>query len=207
MPFRPAIALLALAVSGAVPAGAQQAATKTAIFAGGCFWCVESDFDHLKGVVSTESGYTGGTLDNPTYADVVSETTGHYESVQVTFDPAQVSYDTLLDVYFHAIDPTDADGQFCDRGPSYRTAVFTTDADQMKAAEAAKAKVAAELGKPVATLIAGAKTFYPAEDYHQDYYLKNPVKYQYYRLGCGRNDRVRQVWGDKAYRGIGEAGS
>ncbi|WP_226577944.1 peptide-methionine (S)-S-oxide reductase MsrA [Acuticoccus sediminis] len=177
---------------------ARQAATgptATAIFAGGCFWCVESDFDKVKGVVATQSGYTGGHVANPTYQQVSHENTGHYEAVKVTYDPARVSYRTLVEYFFRHVDPTDAGGQFCDRGESYRTAIFVGDEAQREAAEAAKADAAAALHEAIVTPIETAGPFYPAEDYHQDYYEKNPLKYRYYRWNCGRDARVEEVWG------------
>ncbi|MBO0905774.1 peptide-methionine (S)-S-oxide reductase MsrA [Jiella sonneratiae] len=177
------------------PAVAQK--SETAIFAGGCFWCVESDFDHVAGVLDTTSGYIGGKAQNPTYYDHE----GFREAVRITYDPSKVSYDKLLEVYWHSVDPTDAGGQFCDRGHAYTTAIYATSAAQMKEAKASEAAVKKDLGQ-VATEIAMAPTFWPAEGYHQDYYKKNPVKYRFYRTGCGRNDRVKSVWGDKAYMGI-----
>lgn len=175
---------------------------ETAIFAGGCFWCVESDFDHVPGVFETVSGYTGGHLDNPTYRDVVSETTGHREAVKISYDPTKVSYETLLNVFFRSVDPTDAHGQFCDRGESYTTAIYTLDETQKKQAEDAYAEAMDDLGRDLATVIAPASMFYPAEDYHQDYYLKNPVRYYGYRLGCRRDQRVKDLWGKQAHQGI-----
>ena len=168
----------------------------TAVFAGGCFWCMESDFDKVDGVVSTISGYTGGTVANPTYKQVSHETTGHYESVKVTYDPDKVSYADLVDYYFHHIDPTDADGQFCDRGPSYRSAIFVADEDQRETAEAEITTInqSGVLETPVVTKVIDAGTFWPAETYHQDYYKKNPLKYRYYRTACGRDGRVKKVW-------------
>jgi peptide-methionine (S)-S-oxide reductase len=170
----------------------------TAVFAGGCFWCVEADFDKVDGVVSTISGYTGGKVANPTYKQVSHEKTGHYEAVKVTYDPDKVSYDALVDYYFHHIDPTDATGQFCDKGESYRSAVFVADAEQREVAEAEVDMINASgvLGTPVVTQILDASTFWPAEDYHQDYYKKNPLKYRYYRTACGRDARVKKVWAD-----------
>jgi peptide-methionine (S)-S-oxide reductase len=175
---------------------------ETAIFAGGCFWCVESDFDHVPGVLETVSGYTGGHFDNPTYRDVVSETSGHREAVQITYDPSKVSYDQLLDVFWRSVDPTDADGQFCDRGESYTTAIFTLNGDQQALAEASSAKAMKDLSAKFATLIAPASMFFPAEDYHQNYYQKNPVRYNFYRLSCRRDARVQALWGPEAHRGI-----
>lgn len=175
---------------------------KVAIFAGGCFWCVEKDFDHVPGVLKTISGYTGGHLDNPTYKDVVRETTGHREAVQVTYDPSKVTYDQLLDVFWRSVDPTDPGGQFCDRGESYTTAIYTLDDEQQVAAEASSKKAMEALGQQIATVIMPASMFYPAEDYHQDFYQKNPVRYRVYRLGCRRDARVEALWGDEAHRGI-----
>ena len=175
---------------------------KVAIFAGGCFWCVESDFDHVRGVLETISGYTGGHLDNPTYKDVVSETTGHREAVKITYDPAKVSYSELLHIFFRSVDPTDPGGQFCDRGESYSTAIYTLDEEQKKLAEASSAEAMKALDKTIVTVIVRASMFYPAEDYHQDFYLKNPIRYQYYRLGCRRDARIESLWGDEAHSGI-----
>ena len=189
-------AALALGLAGfAAPAGAQK--TETAIFAGGCFWCVESDFDHVNGVLDTTSGYIGGDNQNPTYRNHP----GHIEAVRITYDPSKVSYDKLLDVYWHSVDPTDAGGQFCDRGHSYTTAIFATSKQQLQEAKASEAAVKADLGS-IATQITMAPKFWDAEGYHQDYYKKNPLKYRYYRTGCGRNAKVKSVWGDKAYMGI-----
>ena len=177
------------------PPVAAPAATATAIFAGGCFWCVEADFDKVDGVLSTVSGYTGGHLANPTYEDVVREDTGHYEAVEVTYDPARVSYRMLVDHFFRTVDPVDAGGQFCDRGESYRTAIFTHSAEEKAEAEAAKAAAGEALGQPIVTPVLDAAPFYKAETYHQDYYEKNPLKYQYYRWSCGRDARVKELWG------------
>jgi peptide-methionine (S)-S-oxide reductase len=171
-----------------------------ATFAGGCFWCMEGPFDNVPGVVSTTSGYTGGTKVNPSYEDVSSGTTGHAESVQVVYDPKKVTYEKLLDVYWHNIDPTTRDRQFCDAGTQYRSAIFYHDAAQRQAAEASKAALekSKPFREPIVTQIVMAGAFYPAEDYHQDYYKKNPVRYQLYRSGCGRDARLKQLWGDKA---------
>ncbi len=170
-----------------------------AVFAGGCFWCTEADFDKVPGVISTTSGYIGGKLVKPTYEQVSGGGTGHIEAVQVVFDPRRVSYATLADHFFRTLDPLDAGGQFCDRGSQYRTALFVT-AQQREVALAATRKASAALKKPPATLILPATTFYPAEDYHQDYYKKNPVKYRFYRWDCGRDQRLKQVWGAAAGR-------
>jgi peptide-methionine (S)-S-oxide reductase len=167
----------------------------TAIFAGGCFWCVEADFEKLPGVLSAESGYTGGQLRNPTYEQVSHGGTGHAESVRIVYDPQKVTYEQLLDYFWHHVDPTVKDQQFCDHGNQYRTAIFVHSAEEKKLAEASKKKVEAELKKPIYTEIADAGTFYPAEEYHQDYYVKNPSKYKFYRWNCGRDQRIEQIWG------------
>jgi peptide-methionine (S)-S-oxide reductase len=187
---------------GPMPGGAKSQELATATFAGGCFWCVESDFDPIPGVVGTVSGYTGGTTDNPTYKQVGAGGTGHYEAVQITFDPSRVTYEHLLEAFWHSVDPTDPGGQFCDRGESYRTAVFVQGEAQRQVAEASKEMAEEALGAAIVTPIEDAGPFYPAEDYHQDYYQKNPLRYRYYRWGCGRNARVEQVWGEHAYQGI-----
>ena len=202
------VALLAGAVgiaSGALNATLSEAEAEapriegeSAVFAGGCFWCVESDFDKIDGVLATVSGYTGGTLDNPTYRDVVSETTGHYEAVRVTYDPSIVSYEALVEAFWRTVDPTDAGGQFCDRGDSYRTAIFVDDEAQRAAAVASKTalETSKALSDPVVTPILDLDVFWPAEEYHQDYYKKNPIRYRLYRTACGRDGRLREVWGD-----------
>jgi peptide-methionine (S)-S-oxide reductase len=183
---------LAILLLAAYAARAEQA---TATFAGGCFWCMEGPFESLPGVVSVTSGYTGGTKTNPSYEEVSAGGTGHAESVEIVYDPAQVSYEKLLDVFWHNIDPTVADRQFCDAGNQYRSAIFVHDAAQRKAAEASLAAVQKQLGVPVKTQIVDAGPFYAAEDYHQDYYKKNPVRYKFYRLNCGRDRTLEQVWG------------
>ncbi len=165
-----------------------------AVFAGGCFWCTESDFDHMAGVASTTSGYTGGQRANPTYEQVSAGNSGHIEAVRVAYDPRQISYATLVDRFFRTIDPTDEGGSFCDRGYQYRSAIFVRNAEERQIAEAAKARASRELGRPIATLILPAGDFYPAEDYHQDYYTKNPVRYRYYRWNCGRDQRIEAIW-------------
>jgi peptide-methionine (S)-S-oxide reductase len=189
------LAACTAAVETAVPRAAPAGPTAEAVFAGGCFWCVEHDFEELPGVIEAVSGYTGGTLQNPTYQDVVTETTGHYEAVRVIYDPAVVTYDQLLDYFWRHVDPTDADGQFCDRGPSYRTGIFVTE-DQREEAEASRAALQSSgvLPGPVVTEILPLGTFWEAEAYHQDYSEKNPARYQFYRRGCGRDARVREVW-------------
>ena len=192
----------AVAQTPAAPAKpAATAATAKATFAGGCFWCMEPPFDKLDGVISTTSGYTGGTKVNPTYQEVSAGITGHAEAVQVVYDPKKVTYEKLLDVFWHNVDPTQKDGQFCDHGTQYRTAIFAEDADQKRLAEASKAALAKS--KPfkgdLVTEIVAASTFYPAEEYHQDYYLKNPIRYKYYRSGCGRDARLKELWGSDGH--------
>ena len=174
-----------------------------ATFAGGCFWCVESDFDAVPGVVETISGYTGGTAENPTYKQVTAGGTGHREAVQIRYDPKQVSYERLLHIFWRSVDPTDDGGQFCDRGESYQTAIFVGNDEERRLAEGSKAALAQSmvLDEPVVTPIETAAAFYPAEGYHQDYYTKNPVRYRFYRFSCGRDSRVQQVWGKQAPRG------
>jgi methionine-S-sulfoxide reductase len=175
-----------------------------ATFAGGCFWCVESDFDNVPGVVRTVSGYTGGHLENPTYKQVTAGGTGHREAVQIYFDPQQIEYADLLEIFWRSVDPTDSGGQFCDRGESYTTAVFTDGEEQRRLAEASKASLdgADKLGLPIVTSIEPAGPFYEAEDYHQDYYLNNPVRYRFYRLTCGRDAQIEALWGSEAHQGI-----
>lgn len=172
------------------------AATEKAIFAGGCFWCMEPPFDKLEGVITTVSGYIGGQKENPTYREVSSGGTGHFEAVEVTYDPTKVSYETLLRTFWTNIDPLNAKGQFCDRGSQYLTAIFYLNEEQMNAAQASKkALIESELfDKTIATQVIVASRFYPAEEYHQDYYTKNPLKYHYYRNGCGRDIRLKQLW-------------
>ena len=174
--------------------------TAKATFAGGCFWCVEADFDKLDGVISTTSGYIGGTVANPTYEQVSAKTTGHAEVVEIVYDPRKVSYDRLLEFFWRTTDPTAKDRQFCDAGTPYRHAIFANGAEQLAAAKASLAALekTKPFKEPIVTQIALATTFYPAEDYHQDYYKKNPVRYKYYRNGCGRDARLKQLWGDLA---------
>lgn len=181
---------------------AQAEETKVAIFAGGCFWCVESDFDHVPGVVKTVSGYIGGETDSPTYQNHSSGR--HREAVQITYDPSKVSYKQLLHVFWRSVDPTDAGGQFCDRGHSYTTAIYGIGEEQLKEAAASKAELekSGVLKKPVATAIEEAGIFWPAEGYHQDYYKKNPTRYKLYRFGCRRDAAVTAVWGADAHAGI-----
>ena len=191
-----AVGILLLAGrSGEAPAQAPRSAeVASAVFAGGCFWCTESDFDHIAGVTETLSGYSGGRVRNPTYAQVSAGNTGHIEAVRISYDPARISYSSLVDRFFRTIDPLDSGGSFCDRGYQYRSAIFVATAEERRIAEAAKARVEQELGAEVATLILPRRAFYRAEEYHQDYYRKNPVRYRFYRWNCGREARLREVW-------------
>ena len=171
-----------------------------AIFAGGCFWCMEGPFDDVAGVLSTTSGYAGGTKEAPTYEEVSAGWTGHAESVRVVYDPKKVTYEQLLEIYWHNVDPLAADAQFCDHGHQYRTAIFTQDEAQKAAAEASKKALDAShrFKQPIVTEITPAGKFWPAEDYHQDFYVKNPLRYRFYRAGCGRDPRLRELWGEQA---------
>lgn len=191
-----AIAVLLPAMTAARGGGppVQDRPLAEAIFAGGCFWCMEPPFDALDGVVSTTSGYTGGRTQNPTYEQVSAGRTGHAEVVRVVYDPAKVSYERLLDVFWRNIDPLDAGGQFCDRGSQYRSAIFYLSGEQRRLAEASKLAVEARLGRRVATEVVAAGEFYRAEAYHQDYYQTNPVKYKFYKWNCGRDQRLEQIW-------------
>jgi peptide-methionine (S)-S-oxide reductase len=190
-----AVAFAGGAVAQMAPLPQPKLGQAVATFAGGCFWCVESDFDHVPGVISTTSGYTGGHVANPTYHQVSAGGTGHAESVEVIYDPKKVSYQQLLTYFWHHIDPTVKDRQFCDVGEQYRTAIFVHNDEERKLAEASKKKVESELKVPIYTQIANAGRFYPAEEYHQDFYKKNPVKYKFYRWNCGRDQRVEKIWG------------
>jgi peptide-methionine (S)-S-oxide reductase len=190
--------------------GAAQADQKTAVVAGGCFWCVEKDFESVPGVTSVVSGFAGGKTANPTYKQVTAGGTGHYEAVQVTYDDSKVNYTELMTLFFRSVDPTDAGGQFCDRGDSYRTAIFVSSPAERAAAEAASAEAEQQLGTPIATEILSAGPFYAAEDYHQDYYKSSDIiitrfgprtkasAYKLYREACGRDARVQQLWGSAA---------
>jgi peptide-methionine (S)-S-oxide reductase len=179
-------------------AKAPPAGMAVATFAAGCFWCTESDFDKVAGVVSTTSGYTGGSKANPTYYEVGNGRTGHTEGVRIVYDPKKVTYQKLLDVYWRNVDPFDARGQFCDKGSQYRPEIFVHDAEQKQLADASKAAVEKKLKRQVAVKITPAATFYVAEDYHQDYYNKNPVRYKFYRYNCGRDARLEAIWGPPA---------
>ncbi len=196
-------ALFVLAGDGRVhadPSTSRTGELQSATFAAGCFWCIEKDFDKLTGVVETISGYTGGQTPDPTYETVGRGGTGHTEALLVRFDPAQISYEALLDHYWRNVDLLDGDGQFCDRGDQYRPAIFTHDTEQARLAAASKAALASSgrFNQPIAVTIEAATRFYTAEDYHQGYYQKNPLRYRVYRAGCGRDARLRQLWGDEA---------
>jgi peptide-methionine (S)-S-oxide reductase len=198
---------LALAISltagGFASISTAHAETKTAIFAGGCFWCIEKDFEQVRGVVDVVSGYTGGKGNNPSYQNH----SGFLEAVKITYNPAVVSYESLLGTFWRTVDPTDPGGQFCDRGHSYTTAVFAANAMEKELAAKTKAEAAKALGKSIVTPIRDAAPFYNSEDYHQDYYKKNPSKYKYYRWSCGRNQTVEKLWGAEAYQGVAGHGS
>lgn len=167
--------------------------SKTAIFAGGCFWCMEPEFANIDGVSKVLSGYTGGHVVNPTYQQVSSGNTGHVEAIQVSYDPAKVSYSKLLDIFWENIDPLDEYGQFCDKGSQYRAGIFTFDEEQKKLAESSKEDIGKKLGQPITVIIKSASTFYPAEDYHQEFYIKSKDQYKRYRNGCGRDERLEQL--------------
>jgi peptide-methionine (S)-S-oxide reductase len=196
--FAKFLSMSAFALAAGLQVQPALAETQTAIFAGGCFWCVESDFDHVPGVISTTSGYSGGTLQNPTYQNHE----GHREVVKIEFDPARTSFDKLVDVFFRSVDPTDDGGQFCDRGHAYTTAIYVTDKAQKAAAEKSKEEAEAALGRPIVTPIESAGAFWQAEGYHLDYYKKNPLRYTYYRSACGRDARLEELWGKAAHQGI-----
>lgn len=190
-----ALLLLPLALDAAEDAKPVEA---VAIFAGGCFWCMEPPFDTLPGVISTTSGYIGGSVANPRYEEVSAGGTGHAEAVEVRYDPGQIGYDKLLQVFWHNIDPFAKDRQFCDRGDQYRSAIFYLDDEQKLLAEKSRSELEAKLGQTFETKIENADRFYAAEGYHQDYYEKNPIRYKYYRFNCGRDQRLKEVWGDAA---------
>ena len=195
--------LLLISLLGPVPA-AWAGATHEAVLAGGCFWCLEHDLETVPGVLSAESGYSGGHVDRPTYQQVSGERTGHQEAVRVRFDSGAITYSTLLRSYWRNVDPFDGGGQFCDRGDSYRPVIFTADAAQQEAADASARAAAQELGVPVASLkveIREAAHFWPAEGYHQNYADRNPIQYTYYRWACGRDKRLESVWGSTARKG------
>ena len=190
--------VLTLATGHAIAQQDKSAEYAKATFAGGCFWCMEPPYDKLEGVISTTSGYIGGDKKNPTYQEVSAGVTGHTEAVEVLYDPSVVDYQTLLDVFWKNIDPLVKDRQFCDVGDQYRTGIFYHDDRQQQLAEASKQKLtdSGRFDQPIVTEIVQAGTFYPAEEYHQDYYQKNPLRYKYYRFSCGRDNRLEELWGD-----------
>ncbi len=209
--MKPVVLLAAMAVGAMLSCASAQAQDRaTAIFAGGCFWCVESDFESVPGVIEAVSGFTGGHVENPAYKQVTRGGTGHYEAVEIAYDPGRVSHEQLLHLFFRSVDPTDAGGQFCDRGDSYRTAIFVSDTAERATAEAARAAAQSALGRQIVTPVLTRMAFYPAEDYHQDYYRgqnrvltrfgikRQSEAYRLYRDACGRDRRVRTLWGDDA---------
>ena len=191
--------LLIVSLFVSLPAMAAGGDTAYATFAGGCFWCIEADFEKVEGVLSVTSGYTGGELANPTYKQVSAGKTGHTEAVRVVFDPETVSYEELLEVFWRNIDPTVSDRQFCDVGSQYRSGIFFHSEAQREAAERSRAELerTKPFTDPIVTEITAATAFYPAEAYHQDYYKKNPIRYSYYRNGCGRDRRLAELWGEE----------
>jgi len=195
--YRPCIFLIGAVLLTSLPLHAQP--TQTALFAGGCFWCIESDFDKVPGVISTTSGYSGGHQKNPTYEEVSAGKTGHAEVVQIVYDPGKVSYAQLLEHFWRSIDPTTADGQFCDHGSQYHSAIFYLNEEQKHLAQTSKAALEKNkpFKEPIVTPITIATTFYPAEEYHQDFHSRNPVRYNYYRWNCGRDQRLEKLWGVK----------
>jgi len=196
MRFSALLAALLPAVARGLTPTAPTGGFKKATFAGGCFWCMEPPFDALDGVISTTSGYAGGRTKNPTYEEVSSGGTGHAESLQVVYDPQKVTYQNLLDVYWHNVDPLTPNAQFCDHGPQYRTVIFYADEEQKRLAEASKKalETSTRFKQPIVTEIVPLTEFYAAEEYHQDYYEKNPVRYKYYRYSCGRDARLKELW-------------
>jgi peptide-methionine (S)-S-oxide reductase len=206
MPRKPHLSAITVAIvwmlMAAPPALAQPDGDDLAeaIFAGGCFWCMEPPYDELAGVHETISGYMGGHVKNPTYQQVTSGETGHAEVVKVTYDPSLIDYGRLLEVFWRNIDPLTEDRQFCDRGSQYRSAIFYVDNEQRALAEASRQALEASerFNEPIVTEVTAAGTFYPAEDYHQDYYQKNPLRYKLYRYNCGRDQRLKKLWGDEA---------
>jgi peptide-methionine (S)-S-oxide reductase len=198
MKYARILASAALAAGMLGAGGAAAAEPETAIFAGGCFWCMEEAYEKVPGVIAAVSGYAGGEVENPTYRQVSSGGTGHYEVVEVEYDPDQVTYEQLLDVFWRNIDPFDARGQFCDKGSQYLSAVFVASEEEQALAEATKAEVEAEFDMPVATEILPEPVFYTAEDYHQNYYKTTSARYNFYKFGCGRPQRLEELWGKPA---------
>ncbi|MCH4811032.1 peptide-methionine (S)-S-oxide reductase MsrA [Vreelandella neptunia] len=195
--FRP-LTLCVMTAAGLASASLQAQSTAQATFAGGCFWCMEPPYDNQPGVSATISGYIGGELENPTYEDISRGGTGHAEVVQIEYDSEQISYEQLLEIFWRNIDPFAVDRQFCDVGDQYRSAIFYHDEVQRELAEASKTEMEARFDRDIATQIVPATTFWPAEEYHQDYYQKNPVRYKFYRYSCGRDGRLEEVWGEEA---------
>lgn len=209
IPLRYIFVVALLIIAGYLPVNAAEPKRKVptppgklekAVFAGGCFWCMEAPFDRLSGVVSVTSGYTGGKKKNPTYEEVSAGGTGHAEAVQIVYDPAKISYEKLLTIFWHNIDPTVKNRQFCDKGDQYRSAIFYTSTEQQRTALQSKKtlETSKPFSEPIVTEIVQAGEFYPAEDYHQQYYKKNPLRYRYYRSGCGRDQRLKELWGSAA---------
>ncbi|WP_127142872.1 peptide-methionine (S)-S-oxide reductase MsrA [Pelagibacterium montanilacus] len=198
------VPLIAAAAAITLLGGVSNAQAATALFAGGCFWSVEANFDKVEGVTGTVSGFAGGSVEDPTYEQVIYFDTGHRETVEVTYDPEVVDFDTLMTVFWHSIDPTDASGQFCDKGQHYRTAVFALDDEQAAAAQASKTAIAQETGWDIATEILPEATFWAAGDEHQNFHIENAAHYQRYRVGCGRDNRLAELWGDRALWGTSE---
>ncbi|WP_245960760.1 peptide-methionine (S)-S-oxide reductase MsrA [Wenzhouxiangella sediminis] len=198
--LRSALALMALGLTLASGLAVAQSedGLERATFAGGCFWCMEPPYDKVDGVVETISGFSGGHVVDPSYEQVVRGGTGHLEVVQVVYDPGKVGYEKLLDIYWRNVDPFDGGGQFCDRGESYRPAIFVNGEEQGRLARQSLRDVQARFGQPIEVTIEPFEAFYAAEDYHQDYYDKNPIRYKYYRWRCGRDDRLEEVWGERA---------
>ena len=194
-----AVSLMAAAFLTVPVSAADRSETAYATLAGGCFWCMEADFEKIEGVISVTSGYTGGTVVNPTYEQVSAGGTGHTEAVRIVYDPTIIGYDELLAIFWHSIDPTVSDRQFCDAGSQYRSAIFYHDERQRDTAQRSRAELEENkvLPEPIVTEITAAIAFYPAEAYHQDYYKKNPIRYAYYRKGCGRDRRLAELWGEK----------
>lgn len=198
-PLALSVAPTAPSVAPSAPSiGSTAASLDTAVFAGGCFWSMERPFDHVPGVIATAVGYTGGHTQHPTYQEVGSRKTGHTESVQVVYDPARVTYEKLLDVYWHNIDPVTKDAQFCDGGNDYRTAIFYRSPAQQEAAQRSRQMIQQHFKGPLATEVVPASTFWMAEEYHQHFADRNPVRYNAYRMGCGRDEQLRKIWGDRA---------
>jgi peptide-methionine (S)-S-oxide reductase len=202
--LRQAVGLFAMLLVSAYAAEmpASRAELEKATFAGGCFWCMQAAFDDVAGIVSTTAGYTGGHKVNPTYEEVSAGDTGHAEAVQIVYDPEKITYERILDIFWHNVDPTDAGGQFCDRGDEYRSEIFYYNDEQKRLAETSKAALdkSKPFKAPIVTKIVLAGPFYPAEDYHQEYHKKNPLRYKIYRYGCGRDRRLQELWGKEARR-------